>query len=105
MPKYSDDYYLTQQEIDELRADAKQASKVMMALFRLEAEMHYSYRVEWVAESAEYVGLCEEFPSLSWFDSDQDKAHLGIEKLVFEVVKDMIIQSESVPLMKKSISR
>lgn len=105
MLKYSDDYYLTQQEIDELRADAKQALKVMAVLFRLKTEIHYSYRVEWVAESAEYVGLCEEFPSLSWIDSDPDKARLGIEKLVFEVVKDMIIQGESVPGMQKSTSR
>lgn len=27
---------------------------------------HYSYRVTWSAEDDEYVGLCTEFPSLSW---------------------------------------
>ncbi|MGX5700905.1 antitoxin HicB [Acinetobacter kookii] len=105
MPKYSDDYYLTPQEIDELSADAKQVSKVIAALFRFETEIHYSYRVEWAAESAEYIGLCEEFPSLSWINSDQDKARLGIEKLVFEVVKDMIIQGENIPEMQKSTLR
>ena len=33
MPKYPDDYYLTRQEIDDLRTDAKQASKVATRLF------------------------------------------------------------------------
>ena len=32
MPKYPDDYYLTRQEIDDLRADAKQASKRIRSL-------------------------------------------------------------------------
>jgi hypothetical protein len=33
MPKYPDDYYLTRQEIDDLRADAKRASKIATSLF------------------------------------------------------------------------
>jgi hypothetical protein len=33
VPKYPDDYYLTRQEIDDLRTDAKQASKVATRLF------------------------------------------------------------------------
>lgn len=33
MSKYPKDYYLTRQEIDDLRADAKQASKVATRLF------------------------------------------------------------------------
>lgn len=33
MPKYPDDYYLTRQEIDDLRADAKQASKIAKSQF------------------------------------------------------------------------
>ncbi len=33
MPKYPDDYYLTRQEIEDLRADAKQASKIIRSLF------------------------------------------------------------------------
>ena len=32
MPKYPDDYYLTRQEIEDLRADAKQASKIIRSL-------------------------------------------------------------------------
>lgn len=33
MPIYPNDYYLTRQEIDDLRADAKQASKIATSLF------------------------------------------------------------------------
>ncbi len=33
MPKYPDDYDLSRQEIDDLRSDAKQASKVATRLF------------------------------------------------------------------------
>ena len=33
MSKYPEDYYLTYQEIDDLRADAKQASKIATSLF------------------------------------------------------------------------
>ena len=27
---------------------------------------HYTYRVTWSPEDKEHVGLCAEFPSLSW---------------------------------------
>ena len=33
MPKYPDDYDLSRQEIDDLRSDAKQASKIATSLF------------------------------------------------------------------------
>lgn len=33
MPIYPKDYYLTRQEIEDLRADAKQASKIATSLF------------------------------------------------------------------------
>ena len=33
MPKYPDAYYLTRQEIDDLRANAKRASKIATSLF------------------------------------------------------------------------
>ena len=97
MPLYPDDYFLTRQEIDELRTDAKQASKVMTALINFKIEERYSYRVEWSAEDGQHVGRCKDFPSLSQIDSDQDKARLGIEKLVFEVVQDMAANGEKIP--------
>ena len=35
---------------------------------------HYSYRVIWSEEDKEYVGLCAEFPSLSWLASAPEAA-------------------------------
>lgn len=43
------------------------------------------YQVIWLKEDQEYVGLCSEFPSLSWLDSDPTKARLGIIKLVEDI--------------------
>ena len=57
----------------------------------------YTQRVTWSAEDNEYVGLCAEFPSLSWLDADQSKAFSGIEELVADVVADMISNNEKVP--------
>lgn len=57
----------------------------------------YTYRVTWSEEDGEYVGLCAEFPSLSWLDSSSDKAFRGIRNVVAEVVADMHNQEEKVP--------
>ncbi len=35
---------------------------------------HYTYRVTWSAEDEEFVGLCAEFPSLSWLAGSRDEA-------------------------------
>jgi predicted HicB family RNase H-like nuclease len=50
---------------------------------------HYTYRVTWAADDNEYVGLCAEFPSLSWLAQTQEEALSGISQLVLEVVLDM----------------
>jgi hypothetical protein len=31
----------------------------------------YSYRVTWSDDDSEFVGLCAEFPSLSWLSQSQ----------------------------------
>ncbi len=49
----------------------------------------YAYRVVWSEEDKEYVGLCAEFPSLSWLDKSQDTALAGIQKLVADIVVDL----------------
>lgn len=36
------------------------------ALSQLKANDNYTYRVQWSEDDEEYVGLCAEFPSLSW---------------------------------------
>ncbi|WP_024301982.1 hypothetical protein [Pseudogulbenkiania sp. MAI-1] len=58
---------------------------------------HYTYRITWSPEDEEYVGLCEEFPSLSWLASTQQEAFNGIVRLVKDVVKDLKEHGERVP--------
>ena len=58
---------------------------------------HYMYRVEWSLEDQEYVGLCSEFPSLSWLEKDPQKAFSGIMALVAETVEDMERNGEPIP--------
>jgi predicted HicB family RNase H-like nuclease len=57
----------------------------------------YTYRVTWSEDDHEYVGLCAEFPSLSWLADTPEKALKGIRKLVAEVLVDMVIHREAVP--------
>lgn len=57
----------------------------------------YTYRVTWSEEDAEYVGLCAEFPSLSWLAQTPEAALKGVSKLVKEVVTDMHDNGETVP--------
>lgn len=57
----------------------------------------YAYRVIWSEEDQEFVGLCAEFPSLSWLEEEQDAALHGIVQLVEETVQDMTANGESVP--------
>lgn len=59
---------------------------------------HYTYRVTWSPEDSEHVGLCAEFPSLSWLAQTPDEALRGIRRLVAEVVTDMSAAGEAVPV-------
>ncbi|MEO5812542.1 MAG: toxin-antitoxin system HicB family antitoxin [Rhodanobacter sp.] len=57
----------------------------------------YTYRVTWSQEDGEYVGLCAEFPSLSWLASSQARALSGITALLREVLADMHKTGEKIP--------
>jgi predicted HicB family RNase H-like nuclease len=57
----------------------------------------YSYRVLWSEEDNEYVGLCAEFPSLSWLEPSPEDAFKGIRQVIAEVVADLEVNGESVP--------
>lgn len=57
----------------------------------------YTYRVTWSEEDHEYVGLCAEFPSLSWLASTPEAALRGIREVVGEVVADLEAKGELVP--------
>ena len=58
---------------------------------------HYTYRVTWSEEDNEYVGLCAEFPSLSWLAGTPEAALRGIRKVVADVLKDMQKTGEAIP--------
>ena len=51
----------------------------------------YTYRVIWSEEDQEFVGLCAEFPSLSWLEEEQDV------RLVSDTLKDMEANKEPIP--------
>ena len=57
----------------------------------------YTYRVTWSEEDQEYVGLCAEFPSISWLEKSQEKALLGIRRLVAETITDLKRNNETIP--------
>ncbi len=58
---------------------------------------HYTYRVTWSEDDQEYVGLCAEFPSLSWLSSSPEAALRGIRGVVADVVDDMKQSQEPIP--------
>jgi predicted HicB family RNase H-like nuclease len=58
---------------------------------------HYTYRVTWSEEDGEYIGLCAEFPSLSWLASEPEAALQGIRQAVGDVVVDLQANGEPVP--------
>ena len=58
---------------------------------------HYTYRVTWSEEDNEYIGLCAEFPSLSWLAKTQEAALKGIRNVVADVIKDMSKNGEDIP--------
>lgn len=58
---------------------------------------HYTYRVTWSPEDGEHVGLCVEFPSLSWLAATPEAALAGVRQVVAEVVADLEAAGEPVP--------
>lgn len=59
---------------------------------------HYTYRVTWSPDDGEHVGLCVEFPALSWLASTLEGALKGIQETVTNVVADMQSNGEPIPV-------
>ncbi|MDD5289292.1 MAG: type II toxin-antitoxin system HicB family antitoxin [Dehalococcoidales bacterium] len=57
----------------------------------------YTYRVMWSEEDGEYIGLCAEFPSLSWLAGNPEAALSGIRDTVKQVIQDMTSTGEEIP--------
>ena len=58
---------------------------------------HYTYRITWSPQDGEHVGLCLEFPSLSWLAATPRSALSGIQRLVRTVLADMQANRETPP--------
>ncbi|GAB6059229.1 type II toxin-antitoxin system HicB family antitoxin [Desulfonatronum parangueonense] len=56
-----------------------------------------TYRVTWSEDDSEYVGLCAEFPSLSWLTETPEKALKGVRNLVADILLDMNNAGEPIP--------
>ncbi len=57
----------------------------------------YTYRMTWAEDDNEYVGLCVEFPGLSWLAETPELALKGIRKVIADVVRDMQENGETLP--------
>ena len=58
---------------------------------------YYTYRVTWSDDDKSYIGVCIEFPSLSWIDRTPEATLKGIIKLVADVIVDMKKNGEQIP--------
>jgi predicted HicB family RNase H-like nuclease len=58
---------------------------------------HYTYKVTWSPEDNEHIGLCVEFPSLSWLAATPEEALTGIQQVVADVVADLKASGETIP--------
>ena len=58
---------------------------------------HYSYRITWSEQDKQHVGLCAEFPGLSWLSDTPEDALSGIRKLVQEALADIQANKEPIP--------
>lgn len=57
----------------------------------------FTYRVTWSPEDSEHVGLCAEFPSLSWLASTPEGALEGVRRAVRQTAREMEASGEVVP--------
>ncbi|WP_353929646.1 type II toxin-antitoxin system HicB family antitoxin [Okeanomitos corallinicola TIOX110] len=59
---------------------------------------HYTYRITWSSEDQEFIGLCAEFPSLSYLSENRNTALEGITNLVKDILVDMEQNGEEIPI-------
>lgn len=58
---------------------------------------HYTYRITWSADDEEFVGLCAEFPSLSFLAATRTAALDGIVNTVSTIIDDLNDNHEPIP--------
>lgn len=57
----------------------------------------YTYSIRWSEGDRQFVGTCDEFPSLSWLATQPIEALHGIRALVQDVLADMATNGEEPP--------
>ena len=57
----------------------------------------YPFRVMWSEEDDEFIGLCAEFPGLSWLAAPPESVLKGIRSVVQKCLKDVESSGEDVP--------
>jgi hypothetical protein len=57
----------------------------------------FTYHVTWSHEDNEHLGLCAEFPALSFLAKEQEEALKGIRAVVLDVCQDMQANGEQMP--------
>ena len=58
---------------------------------------NFIYQVSWSEADQEFVATVNEFPSLSWLDSNEQTAKAGLLNLISEVIEDMKESGEKIP--------
>lgn len=64
----------------------------------------YTYRVTWSEPDQEFVATVAELPSLSWLESDPEKALKGLMSLMNEVLADMDPEEIPQPIATRHFS-
>ena len=58
----------------------------------------YTYLVFWSEDDHQFVGICEEFPDLSWLSPSQTEALSGIVDMVKDILSDMKSKGKEIPV-------
>ena len=53
-----------------------------------------SYAATWSEEDQQFVGTCDQYPSLSWLADTNHEAIEGIKRVVADVEADMVAERE-----------
>lgn len=69
----------------------------------LPSNLKYNYRAQWSPRDGEYVGLVDEFPSLSWLAPTPQEAVDGIAKVVASAVDDIQDAGELPPVPRVAV--
>ncbi len=65
----------------------------------------HTYHITWSEQDNEHLGLCAEFPSLSWLAPTPEAALQGIRQVVADVVADIAKVDETAYLLHTDARR